>query len=591
MFERLLKIAKELGEAHSPPEVSEALSQAVPEQITIQDVRDLLFPEDGDAATRNIQDSIAALWAVYAIMKSGSVSEHEHEEESDDNKNSAALNDIAARVGTLMAPVCPSVPVDEEDNTDYAPLALKGSLGLHILDLLTKSYAEQIVLPGSALLSVVAYTRPIDPWSADAAASLAQSLLQTHFRRLAATTARGKSRDGEQQQQQQQRAKFIVADVLDGFLRPLFSRSRPAAVTASGRKAEFVEPARYDYIERETPEAKPWKYTHRYAVTVFEWAVGCADPPLLQSHWPLFTPVLLALLDDPQVTIATPTPTVAEAAAPAAPAEGVKLRALRVLRAFWARLPPALMRDTGLAPVFEQAVFPSVLSLPSLTPEDESAALLGAAYPALFDMAGIPGGRGGGDNSNDDGSNDEQQQRGHKVVDFTEEQRKLLDRIVREGIMTGYHHAKEHVRLVSLFCENLRYLVDGIGILAVKYLKEFIPMVSEILTDPFGTKHPPSLLSATKLLQAILCSCWPRVPRYFNEIVKMLMLCWLNVEDEDAFPDGGPSRTQLKDELTRTSQMLSAIMKAAESDMSERVSPLIEKEPQLRNLFGDHDAK
>lgn len=136
--------------------------------------------------------------------------------------------------------------------------------------------------------------------------------------------------------------------------------------------------------------------------------------------------------------------------------------------------PEGLLSRTGLADVFEQAVFPTVLSLPSLTPEAESAALLGAAYPALFDMAGIEGpnlaaaGHGNDDVTDDSVAPDTQnsQNRG-----FSEAQRKLLDKIFREGIMTGYHHAKGHIRLVDFFCNTLRCLVDCIGILSVKYLK------------------------------------------------------------------------------------------------------------------------
>ncbi|KAI0600975.1 hypothetical protein F4775DRAFT_582523 [Biscogniauxia sp. FL1348] len=560
MFERLLTTAKELGEMHSPPDIPEALSQAVPELATIRDVRDLLAQEGGaDAATQSTQDSIAVLWAAYAVLKSDDGILKGEEDGAPDT-----LSEIADTVGKIMAPVCPVVEADEDDTTNYAPLILKGTLGLHILDLITRSRPPSpSPLPPTALLSIVAYTRAADPWTAGASAALAQSLLRAHF----------PPGDRKQQQQDSAEAKFIADDVLAGFLRPLFSRSRPAGITASGRKAEFAEPARYHVSSTDTePAVKPWKYARRYAITVFEWAIERADRPLIQSSWPLFTPVLLALLDDPQAAI--------------------KQRGLRALRAFWARQPPALMRDTGLAPVFAHAVFPAVLNLPSLTPEPESVALLAAAYPALFDMAGVERSENENENENDDDgeTKTETKIKTKKFGDFTEEQRALVDRIVREGIMTGYHHAKEHVRLVSLLCEELRRLVDGIGILAVKYLKDFVPMTSEILTDPFGTKHPPSLLAAVRLLQEILRSCWPRIPGRDNEIIKTLMLCWLNIDDdEDAFPaDSKPSPAELRAELAKTAQMLSAIMKVAGVDMSERVGPLIEKEPQLSALFQDY---
>lgn len=128
-----------------------------------------------------------------------------------------------------------------------------------------------------------------------------------------------------------------------------------------------------------------------------------------------------------------------------------------MLRAFWARCPGDLMRQTGLAQVFEDAVFPSLLYLPSLTPVDESVAILSAAYPTLMVLAGVDLDMAAAD--------------GNPTNGFTQEQQKLLDRIIREGILVGYNHASEHVRIVELLCEQLRCIVNGMGILTIKHLK------------------------------------------------------------------------------------------------------------------------
>ncbi len=103
--------------------------------------------------------------------------------------------------------------------------------------------------------------------------------------------------------------------------------------------------------------------------------------------------------------------------------------------------------------------------------------------------------------------------------------------------------------------------------------------------DPFGTKYPPTLLSAVRLLQAILCSCWPRIPHYCNDIIRALMICWLNIEEEDSWPDDGPGSVGMETELTRAADMLAAVVTAANIDMDERVSPLVKTEPRLRKLF------
>lgn len=110
-------------------------------------------------------------------------------------------------------------------------------------------------------------------------------------------------------------------------------------------------------------------------------------------------------------------------------------------------------------------------------------------------------------------------------------------------------------------------------------------MISEIMTDPFGTKYPPAVLEANELLRTILRCCWPRIPSYCNDIIKILTVCWLNVEDEDSLPNNSTGRDKLRSELNTTATVLSAIMRAQEPNLAERVSPLIEKEPLLGALF------
>ncbi|KAI1382419.1 hypothetical protein F4677DRAFT_440213 [Hypoxylon crocopeplum] len=517
MFEKLFEACRRIDEAQTPPsEPPEDLLQLIPDGVTTKDVNQFLLTSIKEL------NSITALWAAYAgVLK---ISKNVKGEQDGSGHDADTLTEIADRISSMTLPLCTGASLDN-DTTDYAALRRKGELGLRVLDQLTEiPQNEPLQLRPSTLLRVTAFSDIADPWTTAASSELAGSILSPL------------------DEQPQKQTQLIADEILIGFLRPLFSKSRPAAVTASGRKAEYVEQSRYDAVARDSPETKPWKYVHRYAVTVFAWAVRRADAPLLQKHWHLFTPVLLTLLDEQHST-------------------PLKIRALCILRAFWSRCPAGLMRDTGLADVFEQAVFPSVLFLPSLTPEDESLQILGAAYPVLIEMAGLDCATLTDTDATTSASVAEKQPQ-----DITEGQRKLLDKIIREGVMVGYHHAKEHVRL------------------------DFIPMVSDILTDPFGTKHPPTLYSAAKLLQAVLRNCWPRIPHYGNEVVKMLMLCWLNIEDEESFPSTGPSADDLKAELTKTADMLAAVMKAAKEDLSERVNPLIEKEPHLSQLFRTNNS-
>ncbi|KAJ8123995.1 hypothetical protein ONZ43_g187 [Nemania bipapillata] len=611
IFEQLLEAARKLDDANLLPDIPELLSQgqlaaergpfaaksscvvlttpvtAVPDGLSIDHIRSLA----ADINTQDGPDTTAVLSAVYAALRSSKLGT---------KPDRVALEDVALQIGQVMEPICSGATFDE-DSTDYASLSRNGLLGLHILaSLSTLAPRGDLVLPTKTLLSVIAFTYSSDPWTTSSSSELAQSLLSGHIANISPTQAvepapfvaprllrgSGAERHPGENTPSTGQGRFIAEDVLTGFLRPLFAKARPTTVTVSGRPAAFPEPppryAQGDGFggrEDDITALKPWKYARRYAVTVFQWAMENSDTDLLQQQWHLYTPILLTLLDEPQ------------------PAS-LKLRSISIFRNFWRLCPEGLLSRTGLADVFEQAVFPTVLSLPSLTPEADSLTLLSAAYPALFDMVGFEEsdpslsenevGYIRSEGTNDMAVNDK-----HKLQTrgFTEAQRKLLDKIVREGVMVGYHHAKDHIRLVDFFCQTLRRLVDGMGILSVKYLKDIISMISEILVNPFGTKYPPALLSAIFLLQSVLQTCWPRVPHYCNEIIKITMVAWLNIEDDDDFSSSKSTKTELKQQLIKAVDMLSAVTEAAKLDMSDRVRPLLAKEPQLRPLFTCCEAK
>jgi hypothetical protein len=125
-------------------------------------------------------------------------------------------------------------------------------------------------------------------------------------------------------------------------------------------------------------------------------------------------------------------------------------------------LTPTILTQTGLGEVFEDAITPTLMFLPNITPVDESVQLLEPAYHALIVLGQVLYGE-----EMKDGKT-VKAQKGKK-----EEEMKFWDRVIRKGVLMGYAHASEHPAIVEVLLRNLGVVVEKMGIDAVKHLKVF----------------------------------------------------------------------------------------------------------------------
>ncbi|KAK4179218.1 mitochondrial CCA tRNA nucleotidyltransferase [Triangularia setosa] len=446
---------------------------------------------------------------------------------------------LAKVVSTAIAPVLPvlkedtDLPASFNDNLSNTSKVLNNhckaasTVGLQCLEAIENVFNPP-TLDNDTLLTLIAYSHPYQNWSDNPSktSKLAGSILKTYpF---------------------PNKIEFITSIILQSYLRPLFSKSKPSTITSSGRKAEYQTDSSREGIPDDTAATKPWKFTDLRPIPVFSWAVTEADNTLISTHWPSYIPVLLTLADDSTTSI--------------------RRTGLNILTDFLTKIPAKTLQDTGLGQVFADAVFPTLSYLPSLTPEDESLQLLEPAYEVLMVLGGkqpATGKVGNGSPRND-----------------------MLDRLIREGVFTGYFHVKNHVRIVELLCRKTVGVLEAMGVHAVKHLKDLIPMISAILTDPFASAAPQTLLSAIKALQAILRNCWPRLlpgSVWQDEIINALVTCWLNLDE----PTNNTSNNleEIRKELITSFQALSAIAKTAGIHLSARVEPLVTKKASLATLF------
>ncbi|KAI3554181.1 hypothetical protein CABS02_05597 [Colletotrichum abscissum] len=381
------------------------------------------------------------------------------------------------------------------------------------------------------LIAIAAYTDRKRTWTTVNAELYAREILE-------------RSLDGVQKQ------AFITSVVLEGFIRPLFSRNSSSRITSTGRKAHFADDSQDRFTpgaSADTDDAKSWKTTQAYAITVFSWAVEQSHDALVEKSWPLFTPVLLALLDDPDTEN--------------------KARGLAVLGDFLVKCPGKVLVQTGLGDIFEQSVFPTLLSLPTLTPEKESLLLLDPAYSAIIRLAKIQF----------PGEGDRDKKKG------------LLTRLLREGVFMGYWQASDYVGIVELLARQTTSIVNELGFLATAHLKELLSMVSAIMTDPFLASHPSSIQAAAQAFGAILVNCWPRIPNgtHAGEVLRSTSVCWLNMLAEQR---NGPENAATKEalaEISKLAPILRAIFAAADMPLKPHISALLAAEPRLEDLFGD----
>ncbi|KAF5644822.1 CCA tRNA nucleotidyltransferase mitochondrial [Fusarium sp. NRRL 52700] len=379
-----------------------------------------------------------------------------------------------------------------------------------------------ISLDEITLVKLTAVADPHDPWTTAQAAAAASKLLSGHLA--------GESLN-----------EFITNAVLQKHLKPLFMKSS-SRVTASGR------PSQYDMIDdrsRPVIEVQSWRTQAPWAEATIQWTVNMSTSSLIKHHWPLFLPALLALVENE----CTKT----------------KARGLRTMREFINKCPSQVLQSTGIGRVFADVAFPLLLYLPSVTPEEESTAILIPAYDALIKLA-----QSHGDTS-------------------SIERRQLLDKILRDGVFAGYFHASQHTHIVQALLQKATTVVNSLGIYTIKHLTPLLSMVSLVMTDPFAVSYPPTLIAATQTMSAIITNSWPRIreTEHMENVARILSLCWLNVSEEI---DHEASQTSadinaLSRELAHTARILQALWDHEASKCPAKLSEVLKQEPQLSNLF------
>jgi hypothetical protein len=300
----------------------------------------------------------------------------------------------------------------------------------------------------------------------------------------------------------------------------------------------------------------------------------------LEEHFPLYVPAILAMIDDSNICF--------------------KTMGCELIKSLLRKVKDSgsdILHRTNLTSVFKDALTPVLLSLPTITPEQDSIYCLGEAYPAilaLFQTAYK------NPNSNT------------KAKD-TQNYFNSLAKILRENIIASIHHISSsspaaastttsfpYPRLSAQLITMAGLFVEELGINTVKYLQELIPVFYTTLSNPFGMEqsHFGLTLSAAVVLQSVIKNGHPRIWRWRGELLSGLSTAWIHSAQDSSTPT--EEKFSLDHELKSAVQILLHVLQnpvtipgdesqkeqmQAKKDMAGDVKKFVGADPILKGLF------
>ncbi|KAH9845144.1 putative tRNA nucleotidyltransferase poly(A) polymerase family protein, partial [Teratosphaeria destructans] len=418
------------------------------------------------------------------------------------------------------------------------------SFVLHLRELkILEAYTLKPLLDGKALAK--ALSTPPGPWMKDALDVVMAWQLRNP------DSASAEEAIEEVRQKRGELPYALVRHFLKLTIRPLFSKTKLQTVTKAGRKVTGeILPVKITPESQDDEVNKPWKSAHQaYALDLLKWVINALDEETLEKVWHLVVPPVLSLLDDWQTKY--------------------KTLGASFLQHLLKVTPPLLLERTGLGSVFEEALLPCLTYLPSLTPEPESLALLSQTYPALLTLAHIRC------------PSTPPQPLKTPAPELERQRTKLLDSVIRKGILSSYTHAQEFPAVTALLFHQLVPLLDVLGVASVKHLQYVLPVLTEVLAHPLGSAQRGTQVAAARGLRAVVLNGWPRIGGYRGEVLRGVAVCWVRLGE-------GEGEGELREELKVVVQVLRCVVCASEEGRREwegDVEKLVQADGRLSGVF------
>ncbi|KAI1927955.1 hypothetical protein LOZ65_002168 [Ophidiomyces ophidiicola] len=463
-----------------------------------------------------------------------------------------------------------SIDEAKEDIFDrYKPARIKAALGLEALKRIWKLLSiNRIEDHVKVIATLAAFTDLQDPWTSVTAFSSATLLLNEYK---------------ESYRAKDEQLPALFGEILARYVKPSFSKTRTPALTSAGRKD--MHPLKQPKFDPSLfgKGSKPWKYTNNFVLTILSWVVGQytpSDRATIEGQFPLLVPAILSLIDDESL-----------------PYKALGCRILYQLLIPLEQTKSDILKRTNLDSVFEDALSPCLLSLPTITPEEQSIHLLKFAYPALFSVitTRFP--------LSPPSKEFYSPAPSHRKTEAQEAQSRLicLTKLLRQGIISSYSHISisqpsedtyissfPYPRLSTLLLTQLATAIREMALDSIKHLQEIVPILTSTLTNPFGTAYIPLLIAAIDSMLQLILSAWLRIWKWRADILAGLCGCWLQIKmDESSGSITAETIGLLKARMTECVEALRITLE--ESNIVDETGEKIYFQDELQNLMSSDE--
>lgn len=402
-----------------------------------------------------------------------------------------------------------------------------------------------------------------------------------------------------------------LLDLLTQIIKPLFSNEHHSKLTSTGRKNLVHDslPASVNRFSSQIlfdDESRPlwkngWTCPLLLHVLLSYSRLKLPDDSVrrktVEAHFHLLVPPILHQIDDVEISYMCSG-----------------CQCLRLLCDSLHDTRSEILKRSGLTDVFIDALKNDFSLLPTLTPEDESLMLLKDLYPAYRSLVRARFPHSNGDQQTDtttpnqvtNGSAKREAAPKPTTTTTTTEpdpehtlRTTHLTLLLRHQLLHSLHHLSTgtstgasttlSIPLSTFLISQLLTLLTDLGPPSTSHLQSILPLLRNVLLDPFGPAAPELLLATARCLQGIVRVTWARVrDRWWGEVLRGAVGCWVNVCDEEGDLDvkeqeRATKLRKAKTELKLLVWLLEDVV--GQQDFGAVRRELVKEEPLLEGLF------